>query len=54
MDGRIVKIPTAVQREIIDDLEYMLSLKRNGLNLFFTDIDYIKKVISKEIKRKNK
>ena len=50
VDGRIVKVPTAVQREIIDDLEYMLSLKRNGLNLFFTDIDYIKKVISKEIK----
>ena len=51
VDGRIVKVPTAVQREIVNDLEYMLSLKRNGLNLFFTDIDYIKKVISKEIQK---
>ena len=42
IDGRIVKISSAVEKEIIDDFEYMLSLKASSLNLFFTDIDYIK------------
>ena len=53
IDGKIIKISTAVEREIIDDFEYMLSLKSNGLNLFFTDIDYIKKLMLDELKKNN-
>ena len=49
IDGNFIKVSSAVQREIISNLEYMLSLKNNGLNLFFTDIDYIKDLISKEL-----
>ena len=49
IDGKIIKISTAVEREIIDDFEYMLSLKSNGLNLFFTDIDYIKRLMLDEL-----
>lgn len=48
IDGRFIKISSAVEREIIDDFEYMLSLKSSGLNLFFTDIDYIKKLMLEE------
>ena len=48
IDGRFRKISSAVEREIIDDFEYMLSLKSSGLNLFFTDIDYIKKLMLEE------
>lgn len=42
IDGKLVRISTAVERKIIDDFKYMLSLKEEGLNLFFTDIDKIK------------
>lgn len=34
VDGKVVKIASAVEREIIDDFEYMLSLKASGLDLF--------------------
>lgn len=42
IDGKFVKISSAVEREIVNDFKYMLSLKENGLNLFFADIDKIK------------
>lgn len=53
IDGKIIKISTAVEREIIDDFKYMLSLKSNGLNLFFTDIDYIKRLMLDELLKNN-
>ena len=42
IDGRVIKISTALEREIVGDFKYLLSLKQNGNNLFFTDIDKIK------------
>ena len=48
IDGKFIKISSAVEKEIIDDFEYMLSLKSSGLNLFFTDIDSIKSQLLKE------
>lgn len=53
VDGKIVKISSAVEREIIDDFEYMLSLKSSGLNLFFADIDYIKNLMFEELETSN-
>lgn len=50
IDGKFIKISSAVEKEIIDDFEYMLSLKSSGLNLFFTDIDYIKNLMLEELK----
>ena len=50
IDGKHIRIATAVQREIIDDFEYMLSLKTEVLNLFFTDIDSIKEKMLEELK----
>ena len=49
IDGKSVRISTAVEREIIDNFKYMLSLKENGLNLFFTNIDKIKTQMLEEI-----
>lgn len=49
IDGKLVKVSSAVEREIINNFEYMLSLKHNGLNLFFTDIDYIKNLMLEEL-----
>ena len=48
IDGKIVKISDSLKKEIIDSFQYALSLKSNGLNLFFTDIDYIKEIIMNE------
>ena len=31
IDGRIIKVSTLVEREIISSFEYILSLKKNGL-----------------------
>ena len=52
IDGKYIKISSAIEREIVDDLEYMLSLKSTGLNLFFTDIDFIKNVMLEELEKK--
>ena len=49
IDGKFIKVSSAVEREIIDDFKYMLSLKEEGLNLFFTDIDFIKKLMLEEL-----
>ena len=51
IDGRFIKISSAVEREIIDNFQYILSLKENGLNLFFTDIDFIKKIMLEELEK---
>ena len=50
IDGKFIKISSAVEREILDDFEYMLSLKSSGLNLFLTDMDYIKELMLSELK----
>ena len=47
--GNPVKISSAVKKNIIDCFNYMLALKEEGLNLFFTDIDSIKIKMLNEI-----
>lgn len=54
IDGKFVKISSAVEREIVNDFKYMLSLKENGLNLFFADIDKIKEQMLEELEQTNK
>ena len=54
IDGRAIKVPYSIEKEITRDLEYFLSLKARGLNLFFTDIDNIKKEMLKELKATKK
>lgn len=49
IDGKQIRISTSVEREIIHNFKYILSLKENGLNLFFTDIDKIKNKMLEEI-----
>ncbi len=54
VDGKFIKVASAVEKEIINDFKYMLSLKSSGLNLFFTDIDYIKNLMLEELETSNK
>lgn len=49
--GREIKISDAIKREIESDFKYILSLKKSGLNLFFTDIDKIKEIILEELNK---
>ncbi len=49
IDGRYIRISKYIEKEIIDDFRYMLSLKKEGLNLFFTDIDIIKEKMLEEL-----
>ena len=46
--GVEVKISKSLEKDILDDFKYLLSLKKNGLDLFFTDIDKIKEIIKEE------
>ncbi len=54
IDGKFIKVSSAVEKIIINDFKYILSLKSNGLNLFFTDIDYIKNILLKELDKSPK
>ena len=50
VDGIPLSVPTDLQREIKSLFKNMMGLKKRGVNLFFTDIDKIKKKILEEIK----
>lgn len=53
IDGRYIRISKYIEKEILDDFQYMLSLKKDGLNLFFPDIDRIKEIMLDELKANN-
>ena len=45
VNGKPLKVIDSLRDEILDNFRYLLSLKKKGRNLFFTDIDAIKKKI---------
>ena len=45
IEGHRIRISTSVEREIIYCLNYMFIMKEKGINLFFTNIDYIQRII---------
>lgn len=49
VDGKYISVSSALKREIINDFEYMISLKKKGSNLFFADIDKIKEMMLEEL-----
>ena len=54
IQGKELEILPYIQKEIVKDFKDILSLKRNGLNLFFTDIDRIKQIMLEELEKDNK
>ena len=50
IDGKPAKIPEALEKIILVNFKKLLKLKSKGINLFFTDIDKIKKQIEYELK----
>lgn len=45
INGKPIKVIKSLEEEIIQKFEYMLKLKNNGINLFFADIDKIKRIL---------
>lgn len=49
-DGNIVEVPLTVRNHILNCFESLLSLKKKGNNLFFTDIDSLKETMLRELR----
>lgn len=48
-NGLPLKVVGSLKDEILDDFKYMMSMKKSGIDLFFTDIDKIKEIMDEEI-----
>lgn len=48
-NGKPLKVIDSLKDEILNNFQYMLSMKFSGTNLFFTDIDKIKKIMLDEL-----
>ncbi len=49
IDGRPLKVIDSIKDEILEDFKYMLSMKEESIDLFFTDIDKIKAIMLEEL-----
>ena len=49
INGAPAKVPTNLKNKILDNFNYMMKMKERGINLFFTDIDKIKKQMLEEL-----
>ena len=50
--GEPVRVNETLENEILDKFQYLLKLKKEGINLFFTDIDKIKDMMLEELYEK--
>ena len=53
-NGKPAKVVESLKNEILKNFKYLLKLKNNGVDLFFTDIDKIKKQMLEAITALNK
>ncbi len=53
-NGKPAKVVESLKEEILQNFEYLLKLKSRGVDLFFTDIDKIKKQMLEELETSNK
>lgn len=49
VDGKPLKVIDTLKEEILDNFKYLIALKKEGRNLFFTDIDKIKEIMLNEL-----
>ena len=54
IDGKPLKVIDTLKDEILDNFKYLMALKNQGTNLFFTDIDKIKEKMLEELETSNK
>lgn len=48
-NGKPAKVVDSLKNEILENFNYLMKLKSKGTNLFFTDIDKIKKIMLDEL-----
>lgn len=51
VDGKPAKVINKTCNEILENFENLIKLKKRGIDLFFTDIDKIKKQMEDELKK---
>ena len=51
-NGAPVWVANDLKKKIIQNFNYLLAMKKRGLNLFFADIDKIKEIMLNELKEK--
>ena len=49
IDGKPAKVPETLAKIILENFKNLIKLKEHGINLFFTDIDKIKKQMLEEL-----
>ena len=49
VNGKIYKVPKGIQKEIEYNFNELMSLKKQGIDLFFTDVDKIKEMMYQEL-----
>ena len=49
INGKPAKVPETIEKLVIDEFKNLITLKEKGINLFFTDIDKIKKQMLDEL-----
>ena len=49
LNGAPVRVADNLKDEILENFDSLLALKKGGLNLFFTDIDYLKQKMLEEL-----
>ncbi len=47
-DGKPAKVISTLKEEILSNFEYLMKLKRKGINLFFVDIDRVQEILLNE------
>ncbi len=50
VDGKPARVPETLKKIILKNFKDLMKLKERGINLFFTDIDKIKKQMEEELK----
>lgn len=53
LNGKPLKVVNVLKKEILENFKYMLISKKAGLNLFFTDIDNIKRIMLEELEKES-
>lgn len=49
MNGKPLKVISTLKDEILSNFKYLMALKKNGINLFFPDINKIKEKMLEEL-----
>lgn len=51
VDGKPLKVIETLKEEILTNFKYLIALKKEGRDLFFTDIDKIKQIMLDELNK---